>query len=92
MREPRRRLAPRLPRISASASASARQLGASPWKIHDVARERRARPREGSGVAAGREHGGRMEFNQVRISLSLLLIGVGWNRHQFRGLLVLLFR
>ncbi|TKW36899.1 hypothetical protein SEVIR_1G011900v4 [Setaria viridis] len=42
-----------------SASASARQLGASLWEIHDVARVgRRTRPRGGRGIAAGREGGG----------------------------------
>jgi hypothetical protein len=57
-------------RSSASASASARQLGASLWEIHDVAREvRRSRPRGGRGVAAGREHGGGGELDQVRVSV-----------------------
>lgn len=41
-----------------SASASARQLGASLWEIHDVAREaRRSSRRGGRGIAAGRDHG-----------------------------------
>ncbi|XP_066318322.1 uncharacterized protein At5g41620-like isoform X2 [Miscanthus floridulus] len=48
-----------------SASASARQLGASLWEIHDVAREvHRSRRRGGRGVAAGREHGGGGELDQ----------------------------
>ena len=52
------------------ASASARQLGASLWEIHDVAREvRRSRRRGGRGVAAGREHGGGGELDQVRVSV-----------------------
>ena len=83
-----------------SASASARQLGASLWEIHNVARgPRRDRPRGGRGVAAGRdrEHGGGggggAEFDEVRVSRSLfLIIGVGRSCRQFRGLLVLLLR
>ncbi|AQK59312.1 hypothetical protein Zm00014a_020504 [Zea mays] len=46
-------------------SASARQLGASLWEIHDVAREvRRSRRRGGRAIAAGREHGGGGELDQ----------------------------
>lgn len=54
-----------------SASASARQLGASLWEIHDVAREvRRSRRRPGRGIAAGREHGdGGGEVGQVWVSI-----------------------
>ncbi|PUZ75008.1 hypothetical protein GQ55_1G113100 [Panicum hallii var. hallii] len=52
-----------------SASASARQLGASLWEIHDVAREgRRHRPRGGRVAPAGREHGGGAEFDQPQSS------------------------
>jgi hypothetical protein len=66
-----------------SASASARQLGASLWEIHDVAsREgRRARPRAGRGIAAGREGGGVVrgaELDQVSISDSAFLPSVAW--------------
>lgn len=53
-----------------SALASARQLGASLWEIHDVAREvRRRRRRGGRGIPAGREHGGGGELDQVRVSV-----------------------
>ncbi|CAN6237771.1 unnamed protein product [Urochloa humidicola] len=56
-----------------SASASARQLGASLWEIHDVAREgrRRTRPRGGRGIAAGRDGGcigGGAELDQPQSS------------------------
>ncbi|CAL4888702.1 unnamed protein product [Urochloa decumbens] len=46
--------------LARRSSASARQLGASLWEIHDVAREgrRRARTRGGRGIAAVREGGG----------------------------------
>jgi hypothetical protein len=62
-------------------SASARQLGASLWEIHDVAREvRRSRRRGGRAIAAGREHGGGGELDQVRVSIhSTLGIRIGWN-------------
>lgn len=50
-------------------SASARQLGASLWEIHDVAREvRRSRRRGGRAIAAGREHGGGGELDQPQSS------------------------
>ncbi|CAN6243823.1 unnamed protein product [Urochloa humidicola] len=56
-----------------SASASARQLGASLWEIHDVAREGRRRcrtkpPRGGRGITAGREGGGGAELDQPQSS------------------------
>ncbi|CAN6251061.1 unnamed protein product [Urochloa humidicola] len=56
-----------------SASASARQLGASLWEIHDVAREARRRsrirpPRGGRGIATGREGGGAEELDQPQSS------------------------
>ncbi|CAL4970180.1 unnamed protein product [Urochloa decumbens] len=46
--------------LARRSSASARQLGASLWEIHDVAREgrRRTRTRGGRGIAAVREGGG----------------------------------
>ncbi|KAG2649992.1 hypothetical protein PVAP13_1NG183000 [Panicum virgatum] len=55
--------------VARRSSASARQLGASLWEIHDVARAgRRDRPRGGRGVAAGPEHGGGAEFDQPQSS------------------------
>ncbi|CAL5022781.1 unnamed protein product [Urochloa decumbens] len=68
-----------------SASASARQLGASLWEIHDVAREgrRRARTRGGRGIAAVREGGG-VELDQSSGGIGRHLADSSLKHHKLR--------
>uniref|UniRef100_A0A804P2E0 Intracellular protein transport protein USO1-related n=1 Tax=Zea mays TaxID=4577 RepID=A0A804P2E0_MAIZE len=65
-------------------SASARQLGASLWEIHDVAREvRRSRRRGGRAIAAGREHGGGGELDQSSGGIRRHVADSSMKHHKF---------